>query len=157
MIVYHTSDIEIIKPDIKFSREGLDFGKGFYVTKLREQAEKYGDRFKLRGKDSILNIYDLDDLPENVITKQFCDYNEEWLDFVMDNRAGKLPPITYSVVEGGVADDKIFRTIDLYFSGDITKEEALGRLRFEKPNNQICLLDQKVIDNHLKFINSIRL
>lgn len=36
MKVYHTSTIEIINPDIIHSREGLDFGKGFYCTVLRE-------------------------------------------------------------------------------------------------------------------------
>ncbi len=48
MKVYHTSTIEIINPDIIHSREGLDFGKGFYCTVLREQAEAYGLRFSLR-------------------------------------------------------------------------------------------------------------
>lgn len=156
MIVYHTSDIEIRKPDIRFSREGLDFGKGFYVTKLRGQAEKYADRFKLRGKCAMLNIYELTVLPTEMNYKLFPSYDEEWLDFIMTNRTGGTCQ-KYDVVEGGVADDRIFRTIDLYFSGDITKQEALGRLAFEKPNNQICLLSQNVIDTYLKFINSIKI
>ena len=45
----------------------------------------------------------------------------------------------YDVVIGGIANDKIFKTIDLYFTGDISKEEALNRLKYEKPNNQYCL------------------
>ncbi|MBO5086286.1 MAG: DUF3990 domain-containing protein [Paludibacteraceae bacterium] len=43
MTLFHTSNVEIPTPNIKFSREHLDFGKGFYLTILREQAEKYGD------------------------------------------------------------------------------------------------------------------
>ena len=38
--------------------------------------------------------------------------------------------------KGGIANDKVFRTVDLFFAGDITKEEALRRLLFEIPNNQ---------------------
>ena len=44
----------------------------------------------------------------------------------------------YDLVIGGIANDKIFKTIDLYFTGDITKDEALKRLKYEKPNNQYC-------------------
>lgn len=47
---------------------------------------------------------------------------------------------------GGIADDKIFRTIDLYFSGDIPKDEALRRLKYEKPNNQYCLRSHRALD-----------
>ena len=38
MLVYHGSYLEIKKPDIKFGRFNLDFGKGFYVTALIESV-----------------------------------------------------------------------------------------------------------------------
>ena len=38
----------------------------------------------------------------------------------------------------GVANDKVFNTVELYFDGLIDKAEAIQRLRFEKPNMQIC-------------------
>lgn len=38
MIVYHGSYCEIKLPNIVFSRDDLDFGKGFYVTSIKEQA-----------------------------------------------------------------------------------------------------------------------
>ena len=41
MIVYH-GGLEIIKkPDVAHSYRRLDFGKGFYVTTVRVQAEKW--------------------------------------------------------------------------------------------------------------------
>lgn len=157
MIVYHASYTVIDKPHVSFSREGLDFGRGFYVTRIKEQAEKYAKKFKIMGKHAVLNIYDLtENLPNNIRTKIFTDYDEEWLDFVMANRSG-YDCVSYDVIEGGVANDKIFRTIDLYFAGDISKQDALARLKFERPNNQICLLSQFVIDEHLKFIESVNL
>ena len=39
---------------------------------------------------------------------------------------------------GGVANDKVFNTVELFFDGLIDKEEAIKRLRFEKPNLQLC-------------------
>ena len=41
MKVYHSSPVEVKKPDTRHSRAYLDFGPGFYVTTLKEQAEKY--------------------------------------------------------------------------------------------------------------------
>lgn len=40
MIVYHGSDVVVQTPDVLHSYRNLDFGKGFYVTTVREQAEK---------------------------------------------------------------------------------------------------------------------
>ena len=150
MKVYHVSNVIVDKPDVMHSREALDFGKGFYVTFLHEQAVKYGERFKYRGKDAVLNVYELDDKwqIENILV--FDSYNGEWLDFVAANRK-KLSVEKFDAVEGGIADDKIFRTVDLYLADEINKEEALKRLRFEKPNHQICFLSQSLIDKYLKF------
>ncbi len=49
MILYHTSSVKVPKPDTLHSRNALDFGKGFYLTHLRDQAEKYGEKFTDRG------------------------------------------------------------------------------------------------------------
>ena len=41
MIIYHGSYTEVRKPDIKYSRINLDFGRGFYVTPIEEQAKNW--------------------------------------------------------------------------------------------------------------------
>lgn len=56
-----------------------------------------------------------------------------------------------------IANDKVFRTVDLYFAGDISKEECLRRLIFEEPNNQICIRSQQVLNECLTFKSSQRL
>jgi len=48
----------------------------------------------------------------------FETYNEEWLDFVRECRSGRIQG-DWDIVRGGIANDKVFRTLDLYFSGDI--------------------------------------
>nr|WP_306302456.1 DUF3990 domain-containing protein [Segatella maculosa] len=62
--------------------------------------------------------------------------------------------VSYDCVEGGIANDRIFRTIDLFLSQDISRDEALKRLRFEEPNHQICFLKQALIDEFLSFIDA---
>ena len=156
MEVYHASTVVVDSPDTTHSRDFLDFGPGFYVTTLQDQAVKYGARFINRGKNAILNIYELaDDLSKwKVIT--FNQYDEAWLDFVTECRQGRVVG-NYDVIIGGMANDKVFRTIDLYFAGDISKEECLRKLVFEKPNNQICIRSQQVLNECLTFKNSQRL
>ena len=58
MLVYHTSDQCFVSPDVKHSREALDFGKGFYVTRLKAQAVKYANRFLRVGNDAFLHVFD---------------------------------------------------------------------------------------------------
>ena len=156
MEVYHASTVVVDSPDTTHSRDFLDFGPGFYVTTLQDQAVKYGARFINRGKNAILNIYELaDDLSKwKVIT--FKQYDEAWLDFVTECRQGRVVG-NYDVIIGGIANDKVFRTIDLYFAGDISKDECLRKLVFEKPNNQICIRSQQVLNECLTFKNSQRL
>ena len=137
MKLYHSSTIKVEHPDLDHSRDYLDFGKGFYLTSLREQAVSYAERYLLRGRTAVMNEYDV---PEDLIelkVKVFETYDEEWLDFILRCRQGK-DTTDYELVIGGIANDKIFKTIDLYFTGDITKDEALRRLKYEKPNNQYC-------------------
>ena len=156
MEVYHASTIVVEHPDTTHSRAFLDFGLGFYVTTMQVQAQKYGERFIRRGKDAILNTYELSDDLNKWKVMEFKRYDEAWLDFVTECRKGRVVG-DYDIVIGGIANDKVFRTVDLYFAGDITKEECLRRLIYEEPNNQICIRSQQVLEECLTFKRSQRL
>lgn len=151
MLVYHSSDQCFTNPDVAHSREALDFGKGFYVTRLKEQAEKYANRFLRIGSDAYLHIFEYS--PDPVMkVKIFGAYDEEWLDFVCNCRKGNDIYKEYDIIEGGVANDKVFRTVDLYMAGIYNKEQALQNLAYEMPNNQLCFISQRAIDSCLRFI-----
>lgn len=138
MKVYHGSWIEVSVPDLKHSRTDVDFGKGFYVTPIREQAVKWCGRFKRRGKQGIVTSYIFDDCAiQNFNVLKFDSYSEEWLDFILNCRREK-DSSDYDIVMGGVANDKVFNTVELYFDHLIDKKEAINRLKYEKPNMQIC-------------------
>ena len=133
-----TSAIEVSVPDLKHSRTDVDFGKGFYVTPIREQAVKWCGRFKRRGKQGIVTSYIFDDCAiQNLNVLKFDSYSEEWLDFILNCRREK-DSSDYDIVMGGVANDKVFNTVELYFDHLIDKKEAINRLKYEKPNMQIC-------------------
>ena len=104
--------IVVEQPDLEHSRDYLDFGKGFYLTSIRHQAVLYSERFFLRGRRAFLGEYDLSDAYIDLNIKTFDAYDEEWLDFVFQFRKGE-DKSEYDIVIGGIADDKIFKTIDL--------------------------------------------
>ena len=156
LTLYHSSTEIVEKPDTLHSRDYLDFGKGFYLTTIREQAEKYALRFKRRHKQSWLNVYDFSFDPSEWNILKFEIYNREWLDFVFKCRKGNVIN-EYDMIVGGIANDKVILTLDLFFSGQISEEVALERLRFEHPNIQYCIRSQEILDNCLKYIKSERL
>lgn len=61
MILYHGSYLEIKSPDLEHSRKNLDFGCGFYLTPIYEQAVKWCEKFKRRGKNGIVSRYEFDE------------------------------------------------------------------------------------------------
>lgn len=151
MILYHGSYTEVVKPDVTHSRRNVDFGPGFYTTPLREQAEKWCKRFTDKGQGAVVSVYRFseDKLAEYKVLK-FDSYSEEWLDFVLNCRRG-IDTTSYDVVMGGVANDKVFNTVELFFEGLIDKTEAIKRLRYEKPNMQIVFRTQEVVEACLRF------
>lgn len=157
MIVFHGSYMEIPVPDILHSRKNVDFGQGFYTTPLYEQAEKWCKKFIDRRKSAVISRYTFD---ETAFAKcrilKFREYSEEWLDFILQCRRG-VDTTDYDIVMGGVANDKVFNTVELYFDGLIDKKEAIRRLRYEKPNFQIAFRTQDVLERYLHFEGSEQL
>lgn len=153
MILYHTSDREIAIPNISKSRSYLDFGRGFYTTPNKIQAVKYAKRFWREGKPAVINEYEYDEDIDGYTKKVFEAYDGEWLDYVEMCRREE-PHSKYDIVEGGIADDDVFNTLDLYMQNLIAKEEAIKRLRKKKPNWQICICSQDFINKHIHFIKS---
>lgn len=145
MILYHGSYLEISNPDLKHSRDNVDFGRGFYTTPIYEQAEKWCGKFRRRGKEGVISRYYFDEEKiQNLKVLSFDSYSEEWLDFILKCRRGE-DNTDYDVVIGGVANDKVFNTVELFFEGLIDKNEAISRLRYEKPNLQVCLRSEKAL------------
>lgn len=157
MKVFHGSTVSVAAPLVGIGRKNLDFGKGFYVTDLKEQAISWASRPLNAGRPQLLNVYEFDKagvLNDVFRYKQFTAYDMEWLEFVVASRKGLPVWQDFDVIEGGIANDRVFNTIELYSQGLITQDMALSRLQYERPNNQICLLSQAVVDGYLHFIES---
>lgn len=158
--LFHGSYITIPTPLVKLGRKKVDFGQGFYLTRLRSQAQSWAQTVAERkGKNvrPILSIYsiDIDSIKaDGYRVKIFETYNLEWLEYVIDSRRGGRMQLLYDLVEGGVANDNVIDTVEDYENGIITADQALGQLKYKKVNHQICILNQEIIDNYLIFISS---
>lgn len=155
MIVYHGTT-EIIKlPDVRHSKKYLDFGMGFYLTTYEEQAKKWAVRRGMRQeKTAIVNVYDMEDNWEKYRVLSFEKENEKWLEFVCSCRKGEIRNKGYDIIIGNVANDDVFKTVDMYFRGLWDKKKALEELRYYKMNNQICIVNQETLEQVLTYRES---
>lgn len=144
MIVYHGSYIEITKIDLSKCEPNKDFGRGFYVTKIKEQAETWairtGRKHQNEGVVTKFKFYESAFVNGIYKVLRFEKYDEKWLDFVTLNRRldSPIPAHDYDIVEGPVADDRISREIDNFISGKISREKFFNMLTWEEPTHQIC-------------------
>lgn len=158
--LYHGTSLSISTPLAKIGRKNLDFGQGFYATKIKEQAISWAMIIagrKGRNVAPVVNVYEFDiekAILDGVRFKNFESYDIEWLDYVVACRKGLDVSNTYDIVEGGVANDNVIDTVEDYEKGIITAEQALGQLRYKKINHQICFMNQNVIDSYLKYVES---
>ncbi|WP_308243584.1 DUF3990 domain-containing protein [uncultured Prevotella sp.] len=160
LTVYHGATDVVSSPICAFGRPRLDFGQGFYVTDIKEQAIRWAKT--MSGKRSlppVLNIYTLN--RELILLegkhKIFTSYDAEWLDFIVANRRGENLASEYDYIEGGIANDRVIDTVNLYIQGLIDSATALQQLAFYKPNNQICLINQSLTDKYLHYYGSERI
>jgi len=140
IILYHGSNCDFDKVDISKSKDKRDFGKGFYTTTLREQAEDWAVALFDRYKGDGIFVYELElVLTEELLVKRFDGLSEEWLLMVQKNRTLGGIQHNFDIVQGPVANDKTARTIALYIAGIIDANEAIKRLRSNRINDQVSL------------------
>jgi hypothetical protein len=164
MIVYHGSYTEIDTIDLSKGELQRDFGRGFYVTKLREQAEYWANRKgnfnKTNGCITEFTFYESAFESDYFKTLRFEDYTEEWLDFVILNRKNDSLSNThdYDIIEGPVADDAIATRIVLFLKGGISKTDFIKDLRFKHSiSHQIAFCTEKSLAMLTKSWNKVDL
>ncbi len=154
IVVYHGGTEKIESPICKLGRKNLDFGQGFYITSLRKQAITWANSMAgNRNMPAVLNRYklDRDSILREAKCKIFKAYDKEWLEFIVGNRTGQNLAKDYDYVEGGVANDRVIDTINLYIAGLIDFGSALRELAKHQPNNQICMLNQELVNKYLTY------
>ena len=66
---------------------------------------------------------------------------------------GALDYKDYDVIVGKVANDKVFRVVDMYHSGIWDLDRALREIKVYPHYDQIAFITQKAIDSLLTFVS----
>ena len=142
MLLYHGSTMAVRKPIIARGRAKTDFGKGFYTTTSREQAEKWARIKRDRvGEDerAVVSVFEIDDAVLNNPSYNVLYFNgatAEWLDFVVGNRRGDVQH-DFDLVMGPVANDRLYATIALYENGVLDASAAIEQLNSHQLFDQL--------------------
>ena len=140
MILYHGSNTKIEKIDLSKCRPYKDFGKGFYLTEIREQAEKMASRTAhIYEGEPIVTEFEFDESALSKLSvKQFDGPNEEWALFVLANRSKEheQPTHSYDIVIGPVADDDIAQLFRNFNDGYINLTMLVEGLKYKKVSSQ---------------------
>lgn len=154
MILYHGSNVIVDQQKLIRQNRYLDFGFGFYTTTNREQAVNFAQKVTDRRKmgEATLNIYSVNEAVafQECKVLQFDSPDEAWLDFVAANRQGTYQGEKYDLIYGAVANDDVYRTIALYMTGVLDKEQTLSSLKIRKLFNQLVFATEKSLQ-YLKF------
>ncbi|MBQ3722352.1 MAG: DUF3990 domain-containing protein [Bacteroidales bacterium] len=156
MILYHGSTVAVRKPSLRPGRSNADFGKGFYTTTNLEQAVRWANIKRERDKSTraVVSVYEFDEtLLESAgwNIRHFTGADEAWLYFVTDCRKSRRHD--YDLVQGPVANDKVFTTVNLFESGVLSAEAAILQLKAYKTYDQLSFHTEKAIRS-LTFIEA---
>ncbi len=156
MILYHGSDVEVKNQKIIKSEKGRDFGCAFYLTPIKEQAERMARRKQRMNKSvsAAVSVFEFNEKEiNNLRYKSFKNPDLEWLDMIIECRTNPSFNHGYDIVEGKIADDSVGETILFVIDGVIKKEDALERLKFQKINSQVAFCSEESLKT-IRFINS---
>ena len=150
MILYHGSNVDIQNISLSACRPYKDFGRGFYLTDIPEQAERMAERVaRIYGGEPVLNIYEIDDSfldSSSLRIKNFGEEtSEDWARFVMNNRnrgfENYSDPLCnfdskYDIVIGPVADDNMAMLFRQYEEKIIDFDTLLKGMIYKKTSSQ---------------------
>lgn len=149
--LYHGSNQVIKQIDLTKCKPFKDFGKGFYLTDILQQAKDMAyKRVRVAGGCPAVTKYLFDesllgDGCLNVLS--FDKPSEEWAKFILANRhrGGQKYEHEYDVVIGPIADDGVAFQLQKYEDGGMTLEQLAKELTFKKLNRQYFFGTEKAI------------
>ena len=138
MMLYHGSTVEILLVDLDKSKPNKDFGRGFYLSADKIQAEAMA-AYKAEQLDAIpvITAFEFDEAllsDASLKVKIFTEYDEEWAGFIFTNRnnSSTIPVHDYDIVVGPIANDRVGLQIRKYVEHEIDLPTFIERLKYMK-------------------------
>ena len=153
MSLYHGTNCFVDKIDINKFRPYKDFGRGFYLTTIKEQAEKMAQRVsKIYGGKPVVNVFRYDSVVDKEINVKIFDApTEEWARFVINNRNGEKSAgdnnldNKYDIVIGPVANDDLALLFRQFSNGMIEIDTLIREMKYKKLTDQYSFHTEKAL------------
>ena len=159
MKLYHGTNLDIKDIDLSKCRPYKDFGQGFYLTELKDQAMKMAMRVaRIYSGSPVVNVYEIDDGFLKTDDLNIMDFGknptEKWAVFVMNNRSRTFKDISslecnldnkYDIVAGAVADDDMAMLFRQYQNELIDFNTLIKGMTFKKVNSQFSFHTERAI------------
>ncbi len=172
MLLYHGSYVPVEKVDLNKCDAGKDFGRGFYLTADKKQAQSFIKTSLLKAKVrkiipdnqnyGYVTCYRYHAASEDIPVFEFSDANTEWLWFIALNRRNKLAGALSSMINkiifnseiiiGKIANDTTNPVITAYLNGlygEVSEgrsaQMAISLLLPNRLKEQYCFLTQRAI------------
>lgn len=137
--LYHGSNMKIEVPDLAHSKPYKDFGRGFYLSPDRQQAQDMASQKVNQTQKGTAEVtaFLFDEslmLTNELKVLSYADYCEEWAQFVLANRSrtNVQPVHDYDIVYGPIADDGVTYQLRRYEGGVISLARLVEELRYAK-------------------------
>lgn len=151
--LYHGSNVLIERIDLSMGMVNKDFGKGFYLTDIKSQAEEMAKRrTRIVGTGTpTITAFTFDDsilegneLNVKVFPDKVC---SEWAKFVDANRHATTTGFkhNYDIVVGPVADDGVAFQLERFHERMIDEETLAKELAYKKLNRQYFFGSERAI------------
>ncbi len=151
MRLYHGTNVEFDVIDISKSNRFKDFGRGFYLTDIYQQAADLSiKRTQREGGIPTIMEYEFDEkiINESSLKVMFFESpTAEWAEFIYKNRNRKTPEYEheYDIVIGPIANDGVAYLLDRYEEGSFTIKQLARQLKYKKLNRQYLFKTPKAI------------
>lgn len=152
MKLYHGSNMAVRTIDFSRCKPYKDFGRGFYLTEIEQQAVLMARRTaSIYGGEAVATVFDFDEAAafgdSDLSVKRFEEPDEEWALFVMNNRSRirEHPCHEYDIVIGPVADDTIATLFRNFDDGIIDLPTLVSGLKYKKISSQYFFHSQKAV------------
>lgn len=149
MRLYHGSNMMIENIDLSKCKPYKDFGRGFYLTEIKEQAEKMAGRTAaIYGGEPTVTEFEFDEAALHTLSvKTFENPDKEWALFVLANRSRncRQPTHCFDIVIGPVADDTIATLFRNFNDGIIDLPTLVNGLKNKKVSSQYLFHSAKAI------------
>jgi len=158
MMLYHGSNREVAAVDLSRCKPYKDFGRGFYLTTMEEQAELMAKRTaRIFGGFPVVTAFTFDGSAlskHDLSVKTYYEPTAEWALFVLNNRNRNFRDHAdlnsnqdnkYDIVIGPVANDDIALLFRTFTNGYIDIDALVKGMKYRKLNDQYSFHTDRAI------------